>query len=126
VVPRGCQLGSFPEQAVPRQDIPRSMAPQLDNALLEAYQSSMATNSSMMPIQEKKLKTPIPPRSMSSYQGTNDPPESRVQSEPNIQDGETTKQNAPDMKGQAAEYRQFDINQDHEEDAETNEDAFQD
>jgi hypothetical protein len=114
-------MGSFSGQVIRGESVPRSACLQLDNTLMAEYYSSIASSSPDVRTQEQDLTPGSNPENVTPHRGTINPPGSMDQQGPNVQRRLPKQQNAPDMKHPAAEYRQLDIDQDPEENADTDE-----
>jgi hypothetical protein len=128
---RGCQPGSFPEQVFP-PDVPRSMSHNLHPFTLTPYSPSIPRTQSEA-VREQKA-TPrcynqpnLQAKLQPCYRGTSDDGRAMKKQGPQEQISTHTKQDSQGVQtNPAPEYRQPDINQDTEEDAEINEELSQD
>lgn len=118
---RGYPVGSFSGQVIREENVPRSAYPRLDKTLLAEYYSSISSSLPDVRTQEQDLTRGSNPENVTPHQRTNNSPGSMDQQGPNVQRRLRKQQNAPDMKDPAAEYRQLDIDQDPEENADTDE-----
>ncbi|KAH8789938.1 hypothetical protein F5882DRAFT_103309 [Hyaloscypha sp. PMI_1271] len=118
---RGYLVGSFSGQVIREENVPRSAYPRLDNTLRAEYYSSISSSSPDVRTQEQDLTPGSNPENVTPHQGTNNSPGSMDQQGPNVQRRLPKQRNARDIKDPAAEYRQLDIDQDLEENADTDE-----
>ena len=120
---REFQTGGFLDHIIPGQDIPRSISDQQYQTKLEAWYFAMCNDSSEMKTQGYAPTTkPVPPDPYEAFSGPSGP---RNLKGPEVRRRNTKKQNAPVTKNRDAEHRQFDVELEPEEDADTDEESSQ-